>query len=169
LYYKYIFFSIIKSINIKNSIISDINIIIFTIINSINIKNSIICVINTVERGVSLLCFLSRIAAGGVLPTLPKAIGSYLVAGPNAVGFGCQDRSKTLPKRANNIGSYCPARPKTLQNRVAFSCPTTPTDLGSGCATISKDIIICIINITNYFLLIFKILLFIFKILFFLL
>jgi len=108
-----------------------------------------------------LLCFLSRIAAGGVLPTLPKAIGSDLVAGPNAVGFGCQDRSKTLPKGANNIGSRCPARPKTLQNRVAFSCPTTSTDLGSGCAIISKDIIICIINITNYFLLIFKIFFFI--------
>jgi len=125
-----------------------------------------------------LLCFLSRIVVGGVLPTLPKAIGSDLVAGPNAIGFGCQDMSKTLPKGANNIGSCCPARPKTLQNRVAFSCLATPIDLGSGwaarpnipgsdCATISKDIIICIINITNYFLLIFKILLFIFKILLF--
>jgi hypothetical protein len=75
LYYKYIFFSIIKSINIKNSIISDINIIIFTIINSINIKNSIICVINTVERGVSLLCFLSRIAAGGYCLLCQKLLG----------------------------------------------------------------------------------------------
>ena len=41
-------FIIIKSINIKNSIICVINIIIFTIIKSINIKYSIICVINII-------------------------------------------------------------------------------------------------------------------------
>jgi hypothetical protein len=52
-------------INIKNIIICIINIF-FIIIKSINIKNSIICVINTVEGGVSLLCFLSRIAVGGI-------------------------------------------------------------------------------------------------------
>jgi hypothetical protein len=62
-----IIFTIIKIINIKNSIIHVINIIIFTIINSINIKNSIIFVINIVEQGsVPLLCFLSGIAAGGI-------------------------------------------------------------------------------------------------------
>jgi len=62
-------FTIIKSINIKNSIIRVINIIIFTIINSINIKNSIICVINIVEPRGALFCcvFLSRIAARGII------------------------------------------------------------------------------------------------------
>jgi hypothetical protein len=39
---------IIKSINIKNSIIYVINIILFIIIQSINIKNSIICVTNII-------------------------------------------------------------------------------------------------------------------------
>jgi hypothetical protein len=41
--YKYNYFFIIKTINIKNSIIYVINIIIFIIIKSINIKNIIIC------------------------------------------------------------------------------------------------------------------------------
>jgi hypothetical protein len=43
-----IFIIIIKSINIKNSIICVINIFIFIIIKSINMKNSIICVINII-------------------------------------------------------------------------------------------------------------------------
>jgi len=63
LYFKYYFFIIIKSLNIKNSIVCVLNIIIFimiksinitniiifTVIKSINIKNNIIGVINTVE------------------------------------------------------------------------------------------------------------------------
>jgi len=38
------------------------------------------------------------------LPTLPKAIGSGLVAGCNVVGSGCQGRPRTLPKGATSLG-----------------------------------------------------------------
>ena len=83
----------------------------------------------------------------GALHPLPKAIGS-----------GHQVRPKTLLKGANNVGSCCLARPKTLQNRVGCGYRARPTGLGSGwavgpnilgsgCAAISNDIIICIINI----------------------
>jgi len=61
----------------------------------------------------------------GALSPLPKAIGSGLVAGLNAIGFGYQSRPKTLLKGANNVESCCTtgpnsvgsgsARPKTLQ------------------------------------------------------
>ena len=83
-----IIFTIIKSINIKNSTIHVINIIIITIINSINIKSSIFCVINTVKPwGAFLCCVFCQELRLGALSPLPKAIRS-----------GCQVRPKTLPK-----------------------------------------------------------------------
>ena len=48
MYYKYYNFIRIKSINIKNSILCVLNIIIFSKIKIINITNSIICVMNII-------------------------------------------------------------------------------------------------------------------------
>jgi len=36
-----------------------------------------------------------------VLPSLPKAVGSYLAAGPNDVRPDCKARPKTLPTNVN--------------------------------------------------------------------
>jgi len=38
------------------------------------------------------------------LHTLPKAIGSGLVAGRNVVGTGCQAKPRTLPKGTTSLG-----------------------------------------------------------------
>jgi len=51
------------------------------------------------------------------LPTLPKAIWSSLVAGPNAVGFSCQARPKTLSKEATSLG------PTVKQHPIVLSLP----------------------------------------------
>jgi hypothetical protein len=115
--------------------------------------------------------FSSRIAAKGVLPSLPKIVGPGLATGPNVVGSGYQVKLKTLSKRVISVESCCPpglnsvgsrlARPKILQRGAGFGCPARPTDLGSGwavgpnilgsgCATIPNDIIIYIKNILNF-------------------
>jgi hypothetical protein len=101
-----------------------------------------------------------------VLPSLPKIVGFGLATGPNAVGFGCQAKPKTLPKRANNVRSCYPAgpnsvgsrlaRPKILQTGTGSGCPARPTDFGSSCAAIPKDIIIYILNILNFIIINFK-------------
>jgi hypothetical protein len=127
---------------------------------------------------VPLLCFSSRIAAKGVLPSLPKIVGPGLATGPNIVGSGCQVRLKTLLKRAISVDSCCSAglnsvgsrlaRPKILQRGVGFGCLARPTDLGpgwavgpnilgSGSATIPNDIIIYIKNILNFIIINIKI------------
>jgi len=48
------------------------------------------------------------------LPTLPKAIWSSLIAGPNVVGSGCQARPKTLPKKATSLGPVVEQHPIVL-------------------------------------------------------
>jgi hypothetical protein len=90
-----------------------------------------------------------------VLPSLPKIVGSGLAAGSNAIGSGCQARPKTLQKRANNVGSCCPAGPNSVGSRLARP-KILQTGTGSGCAAIPKDIIIYIINILNFIIINFK-------------
>ena len=64
--------------------------------------------------GVSLLCLFYQELRLGALPYLPKAIGSNLAAGPNAIKSGCQVRPKTLPKGANSVGFCYPAEPNSV-------------------------------------------------------
>ena len=106
-------------------------------------------------RGVFLCCVFRQELQVEALPTLPKAIRSSLAAGPNGVGCGYQARPKTHLKWATTLDpatqqhpivlGMAEPHPKTLQKEVGF-----------GCAAISKDIIIYIINIFIFLLLILK-------------
>jgi hypothetical protein len=107
-----------------------------------------------------LCCVFCQELRLGALSNLPKAIGSFLVVRPNAVGSGCQVRVKTLPKKANSVGPSSPAgsnsigfgwpRLNALQAEAGSGCRSRTTDFGSGYAAIPKDIIICMINILNF-------------------
>ena len=61
-------------------------------------------IVSTIESWRAFLyCVFSQELRLAALPSLPKAAGSDLTAGPNVVGFGCQAWLKTLPKRINNV------------------------------------------------------------------
>jgi hypothetical protein len=95
----------------------------------------------------------------------------WIVSGPNVVGSDLTTRPKTLLKETTGVGSCCLTEPnsvrshstrlKTLQKGVRSGCPARLTVLGSNwaaepnitgfdCASIPKNIIICIINILNF-------------------
>jgi len=149
LYYKYYFFIIIKSINVKISIICFTNIIIFIIIKCINIKNSIICVINiiiitiikSIRKKNSIICDINII-----IFTIINSINikNSIICVINTIEraflllfFFCQELwlgiayyAKSywagLVAGVNVVRSCCQATSKTLLKRVTsvrFCCP----------------------------------------------
>jgi len=67
-------------------------------------------------EGAFFYCVFSQELRLGVLPSLPKGIGSSLTVGPNAFGSRFQARPKTFPKSVNSWVWL-----KTLQKRLGLA------------------------------------------------